>query len=112
MARVAAARILEARDLLMQFGGLKARNGVSITVRADEVLGLIGPNGSGKATLFNVITGIYAPTEGKIIFENGEITGKSPQEIARLGIIRTFQSSRLWLDLSVVDNVLMGMCMR
>ncbi|RKX86385.1 MAG: ABC transporter ATP-binding protein [Spirochaetes bacterium] len=105
-------KLLEANDIVMKFGGLKALNRVTLHVNEDEVLGLIGPNGSGKTTFFNVTTGIYRLTEGDILFANRSIVGKKPQEIAHMGIIRTFQTSRLWFDLSVLDNLLLGMYMR
>ena len=104
--------LLEASKIVMNFGGLKALNGVDVKVREKEILGLIGPNGSGKTTFFNVITGIYHLTSGSLNYKNRSIVRKTSQEIARLGIIRTFQSSRLWLDLSIMDNLLLGMWMR
>ena len=106
------APLLLAKDIVMQFGGLKALNGIEVEARNDEILGLIGPNGSGKTTFFNVATGIYTPTEGSIEFKGQNIAGKSCQEIAEMGIIRTFQTSRLWFDMSIIDNVLLGMFMR
>ena len=96
----------------MSFGGLKALNDVTVTLSNNEILGLIGPNGSGKTTFFNVTTGIYCPTEGSILFEDRDIAGATPQDIARGGVLRTFQSSRLWLELSILDNLLLGMWMR
>ncbi len=107
-----AIKLLEAKDIVVQFGGLKAINGVNLFVNRGEILGLIGPNGSGKTTFFNVVTGIYTVTQGDILFQGKSISGKKPQEIARLGIVRTFQNSRLWFDLSVLDNVILGMYMR
>ncbi|MGC9312932.1 MAG: ABC transporter ATP-binding protein [Sediminispirochaetaceae bacterium] len=106
------APLLLARDIVMQFGGLKALNGVEVEAKSDEILGLIGPNGSGKTTFFNVSTGIYTPTSGSIEFKGENIVGKSCQDIAKMGIIRTFQTSRLWFDMSIIDNVLLGMFMR
>ena len=105
-------KLLDARNVVMNFGGLKALDGVDVHVNENEILGLIGPNGSGKTTFFNVITGLYHLTDGEVFFEGMDITDKTPQEIARLGIIRTFQSSRLWFELSVLDNVILGMYMR
>jgi ABC-type branched-subunit amino acid transport system ATPase component len=96
----------------MEFGGLKALNGVDVEAKSGEILGLIGPNGSGKTTFFNVTTGIYTPTSGSIDFKGENIIGRTCQEIAGLGIIRTFQTSRLWFDMSIIDNVLLGMFMR
>jgi len=104
--------LLECEKLTVGFGGLIAVKEVDFSVGAGEVVGLIGPNGSGKSTLFNLITGIYLPTKGNTLFKGVPITGKSPAEISRMGIARTFQSSRLFLELSVLDNVLSGMWYR
>jgi len=104
--------LLKASDIVMQFGGLKALNGVSLEVHRDEILGLIGPNGSGKTTFFNIVTGIYKQTSGLVEFKGESLTGKTCQQIAQRGVIRTFQTSRLWFDLSIIDNVLLGMYMR
>ena len=97
--------ILEVRGLTRHFGGIKALEGVDFHLRRGELTGIIGPNGSGKTTLFNVITGIYRPDRGAVSLEGGEITGLPPDEIARRGIARTFQNTRLFRDLTVVDNV-------
>jgi ABC-type branched-subunit amino acid transport system ATPase component len=78
-------------------------------IKKNSIMGLIGPNGSGKTTIFNMLTGLYTPTSGDIFFEGESITRKSATEIARKGIARTFQSSRLCLDLSILDNVFIGM---
>jgi ABC-type branched-subunit amino acid transport system ATPase component len=96
-------------DLSISFGGLVAVDQVNMDISRGEILGLIGPNGSGKTTIFNLITGIYAPTAGDFFFEGASLLGESPHEIARRGIARTFQISRLCLDLSVLDNVFIGM---
>lgn len=104
--------LLSAQNIVMEFGGLKALNGVDVEAKSGEILGLIGPNGSGKTTFFNVTTGIYTPTSGSIDFKGENIIGRTCQEIAGLGIIRTFQTSRLWFDMSIIDNVLLGMFMR
>jgi branched-chain amino acid transport system ATP-binding protein/sulfate-transporting ATPase len=92
----------------MRFGGLTALDSLDLEVRQGEILGLVGPNGSGKTTLFNVLTGIYRPSAGIITFAGENITAGTPQEIHRRGIARTFQRSRLCLDLSVFDNIMMG----
>ena len=97
--------ILEVRDLTRHFGGIKALDGVDFRLGRGELAGIIGPNGSGKTTLFNVITGIYRPDRGTVSLEEGGITGLRPDEIARLGIARTFQNIRLFQNLSVLDNV-------
>jgi branched-chain amino acid transport system ATP-binding protein len=104
--------LLHASGIVMQFGGLKALNDIDVMVKENEVLGVIGPNGSGKTTFFNVITGIYTPTAGTIRFAGQNLAGLKPQEIARLGILRTFQNSRLWNELSILDNLLLGMWLK
>jgi len=102
-------RIFWTEDLSIAFGGLVAVDHVNIDVCPGEILGLIGPNGSGKTTIFNLIAGIYTPTAGNFFFEGESLLGKPPYAIARKGIARTFQISRLCLDLSVLDNVFIGM---
>lgn len=100
--------LLSCTGLTMRFGGLAALNKLDVQVEEGDVIGLVGPNGSGKTTFFNVLTGIYTPSEGHIVFDGKDITAKSPQEICRAGIARTFQRSRLCLELTVFDNVMMG----
>ena len=102
-------KIFWTEQLTIKFGGLVAVDEVDMDVREGEILGLIGPNGSGKTTIFNMITGLYTPTGGDFLFEGKSLLGWSPHEIARQGVARTFQSSRLCLDLSVLDNVFIGM---
>jgi ABC-type sugar transport system ATPase subunit len=104
--------LLECENLTVNFGGLVAVNEVDFSVQTGEVVGLIGPNGSGKSTLFNLITGIYPPSNGRTVFKDVPITGKTPAEISRMGVARTFQNSRLFLELSILDNVLSGMWYR
>src|SRR5713226_10651322 len=101
--------LLEARGLTVRFGGLIALDGVDLAVEPAETLGVIGPNGSGKTTFFNARTGLYAAAAGDIRFEGRSLVGLEPHAISRLGIARTFQSSRLCLGLSLLDNVLMDM---
>jgi ABC-type branched-subunit amino acid transport system ATPase component len=103
--------LLSARGLSMTFGGLRAIQELDFAVMAGEVVGLIGPNGSGKTTVFNVITGLYRATAGRILFGNDQINlvGKPPHAIAALGIARTFQNQRLFDRMSVLENVLVGM---
>lgn len=101
--------ILEARDVSIQFGGLKVIEGLSFSLAHGELLGLIGPNGAGKTTAFNLISGVYKPTRGQILLEQNAISGLSTYEIARLGIVRTFQNIRLFQSLSVLDNILVAM---
>ncbi len=98
--------ILEVRGLTKRFGGLAAVNDVSFDVRRDGIVGLIGPNGAGKTTVFNLVTGIYAPTFGTVEFDGRSIAGLAPFRIAEAGITRTFQNIRLFKNLSVFDNVL------
>lgn len=97
--------ILELKDLGIQFGGLKAVDKLNMTLYDNELIGLIGPNGAGKTTVFNMITGVYTPTEGDIVFRGERINGLPPFKVTRKGISRTFQNIRLFNDLSVLDNV-------
>lgn len=97
--------LLECKNVTKRFGGLVAVNGVNLTVNQGDLAGLIGPNGAGKTTVFNLLTGVYAPTDGEILFEGASVVGKKPYEIAQRGICRTFQNIRLFGDLSVIDNV-------
>jgi branched-chain amino acid transport system ATP-binding protein/sulfate-transporting ATPase len=100
--------LLACSGLTMFFGGLTALDSLDLEVNEGDILGLVGPNGSGKTTLFNVVTGIYRPGAGAVSFAGQDITALSPQEIYRRGIARTFQRSRLCLDLSVFDNIMIG----
>lgn len=104
--------LLRTREVSINFGGLWAVDGVDFSIGEGEIAGLIGPNGSGKTTFFNLISGIYAPTRGSIHFKGRDISRKGPHEVRNLGIARTFQSSRLCWNLSVVDNVLTGLLAR
>jgi branched-chain amino acid transport system ATP-binding protein len=100
--------LVQVQDVTMRFGGLTALDNLTLDIRAGEVLGLLGPNGSGKTTFFNVLTGIYKASAGAIRFNDKLLTGLSPQEIYRAGISRTFQRSRLSLPLTVFDNIVIG----
>jgi branched-chain amino acid transport system ATP-binding protein/sulfate-transporting ATPase len=100
--------LLEARNLSKRFGGVVALDRLDLSVAANEILGLIGPNGSGKTTFFNVVTGIYAPDEGSVSFDGEDVTAFSPRAVYRAGIARTFQRSRLSLSLSIFDNIMIG----
>ncbi|PKU22397.1 ABC transporter ATP-binding protein [Telmatospirillum siberiense] len=100
--------LLKVAGVTRRFGGLTALDGLDLDVGAGEILGLIGPNGSGKTTFFNVITGVFPPNAGSIHFGGHDITGFAPPAIYRAGIARTFQRSRLCLELSVLDNILIG----
>lgn len=101
--------LLRADKVLMQFGGLKALNQVSLDVARGSVHGLIGPNGSGKSTMMNVLTGIYKPTAGKVEFGGAAITGQTPAQIALGGIARTFQNVQLFGEMTATENVLVGL---
>lgn len=101
--------LLEVDGLTIRFGGLTAVDRVSFDLEADRILAIIGPNGAGKTTIFNMITGIYVPSEGTIRFRGAVLNRVAPHRIARMGIARTFQASRLFANLSVLDNVVLGM---
>jgi len=97
--------LLELRRGTIRFGGLTAVSALDLAVEREELVGLIGPNGAGKTTVFNLITGVYQPTEGKILFNGRSIVGQRPHEITEHGAARTFQNIRLFPSLSVFDNV-------
>jgi len=99
---------LSVRDLSVNFGGLRAVDGVSFTIETGRIHGLIGPNGAGKTTIFNCVTGFYRPGSGTIRFLDHDITGLRPDQVARRGIARTFQNVQLFPSLSVLDNVLVA----
>ncbi|MGH6738816.1 MAG: ABC transporter ATP-binding protein, partial [Bradyrhizobium sp.] len=100
--------LLEARGVGRRFGGVVALDSLDLSVAANEILGLIGPNGSGKTTFFNVITGIYAADTGSLVFDGIDITKASSRAVHQLGVSRTFQRSRLSLPLSIFDNIMIG----
>jgi branched-chain amino acid transport system ATP-binding protein len=100
--------ILAAEQVTMKFGGLVAVNQVNFNIERGDITSIIGPNGAGKTTFFNMLTGIYTPTLGRIIFNLQDITGYSPDRLTKLGIARTFQNLRLFGNMSVIDNVLVG----
>ena len=102
------ADLLEVSDVSVRFGGISALAGVSVSVAEGETLAVIGPNGSGKTSLFNCITGIYRPTAGTVVFRGEPLLGRSPDAITALGIARTFQNLRLFHNMSVLDNLLVG----
>jgi ABC-type branched-subunit amino acid transport system ATPase component len=101
--------LLQTRELTINFGGLAAVNGVDFSIDEGDVIGMIGPNGSGKTTFFNLLTGIYKPTAGRITYRGENLAGLPAFKISQRGIARTFQNNRLFLNLSVLDNVLIGM---
>jgi len=100
--------LLEVNNVTKRFGGLTALDQVSFSVNENEIHGLIGPNGAGKSTMFKNIAGFYSPTTGDILFSGQSITGKSPNRVASLGVVRTFQETTLFQELSVFQNVLVG----
>lgn len=103
-----AGALLRCERIERSFGGLRALGGVSLDVDREEIVGLVGPNGSGKTTVVNVITGFYPPERGRVLFAGEDITGARPHRVARSGIARTFQNLALFRGLSVLDNVLLG----
>ena len=105
----APAELLVAQGVLMQFGGLKALNGVDLRIARGSVHGLIGPNGSGKSTMMNVLTGIYEPTAGTITFAGRKVEGRTPSDIALSGIARTFQNVQLFGEMTALQNVMVGL---
>jgi branched-chain amino acid transport system ATP-binding protein len=100
------AKLLELRDVSLHFGGLRVIDGLSLHVDEREIVSVIGPNGAGKTTLFNLITGVYRPDEGDILLDDESIVGMSPHVIARRGVARTFQTLRLFLNMTVKENVM------
>ena len=101
--------LLEAKNLGISFGGLRAVDDFNIKIEKGSLYGLIGPNGAGKTTVFNLLTGVYKPTEGIITLDGKDVTGKKTIEINQAGIARTFQNIRLFKELSVLDNVKAGL---
>ncbi len=99
--------VLEARGVIMRFGGLTAVNKVDLSVREGEIVGLIGPNGAGKTTFFNCLTGLYKPTEGQVTF-NGAILPPKPRAVVIAGMARTFQNIRLFNNMTALENVMVG----
>ena len=101
--------LLEARNLTIAFGGLRAVDNFNISIEKGQLYGLIGPNGAGKTTVFNLLTGVYKPNEGIITLDGKDITAKKTIDINKEGIARTFQNIRLFKELSVIDNVKVGL---
>src|SRR5271154_4780722 len=98
--------LLVAKDISKRFGGVQALSDVTFTINHGEIYGLIGPNGAGKTSLFNVLTGIYAPDGGEFVFDGLPLTGLKPNQVADRGIARTFQNIRLFANLSALENVM------
>lgn len=101
--------LLEVRNLGISFGGLRAVDGFNLSIEKGQLYGLIGPNGAGKTTIFNMLTGVYKPSDGWIKLDGTDLTGRSTIEINKAGIARTFQNIRLFTDLTVLDNVKVGL---
>ena len=101
--------LLEVSNLGISFGGLRAVDGFEVKIEKNELYGLIGPNGAGKTTVFNMLTGVYKPDMGKISLDGVDITGKKTIDIKKAGIARTFQNIRLFTEMSVLDNVKIGL---
>ncbi len=101
--------LLETKGLTIRFGGLAAVSEVDLKIEQGELYGLIGPNGAGKTTIFNLLTGVYQPTEGEIWLDGKRIDGKKAIQINRLGIARTFQNIRLFAEMTVLENVMVGL---
>ena len=101
--------MLEVNHLAIQFGGLRAVDGFNMTIEKGQLYGLIGPNGAGKTTVFNLLTGVYKPDSGKVLLDGKDLTGKKNIEISKAGIARTFQNIRLFKELTVLDNVKVGL---
>jgi branched-chain amino acid transport system ATP-binding protein len=100
--------LVEVNHLAIQFGGIRAVDGVSFEISAGEIYTIIGPNGAGKTTIFNLISRIYDPLDGTIVFNGQDITHEQPHRIAQLGIARTFQNIELFENATVLDNLLLG----
>ena len=98
--------VLQLQSLSLSFGGLRALSELDLQLRDREIVSIIGPNGAGKSTVFNVITGVYEPSAGDVVFAGRSIAGLAPHSIARMGVARTFQSLRLFLNMSVMENVM------
>lgn len=101
--------VLKIEDLGISFGGLKAVQGLNLEIKKKQLYGLVGPNGAGKTTVFNMLTGVYHPTTGKFYLDGEDLTGKSQETINHRGIARTFQNIRLFNNMSVIRNVLVGL---
>jgi branched-chain amino acid transport system ATP-binding protein len=103
--------LLRVERLGKSFGGLRAVQEVDLEVAPGKITAIIGPNGAGKTTFFNLVSGFYRPTEGRIVFDGEDVTGLPPHRMARRGVARTFQTTRLFPEASVLDNVIVGRCL-
>ena len=101
--------ILDVRELGIDFGGLTAVDGFNLMIGRNEITGLIGPNGAGKTTVFNLLTNVYQPTRGSILIDGMPTAGKKTYQVNRMGVARTFQNIRLFKELSVIDNIKVGL---
>ena len=104
--------LLKVHNLTVQFGGIKALSAIDFEMEEQEILSIIGPNGAGKTTLFNCVSGVYRPTRGDVLFAGESLLGLSPDRIAQRGIGRTFQNIRLFNNMSVLDNLMLGRHMK
>ena len=104
--------LLKVHNLTVQFGGIKALSAIDFEMEEKEILSIIGPNGAGKTTLFNCVSGVYRPTGGEVLFAGESLIGLSPDRIAQRGIGRTFQNIRLFNNMSVLDNLMLGRHMK
>jgi branched-chain amino acid transport system ATP-binding protein len=102
------ATIYEVQDATLKFGGVTAISQINLKVRSDEILAIIGPNGAGKTSLLNALSGFYRPQQGKLLFEGQNVTGRRPNQLARLGVCRTFQGAHLFSGLTVNENIMTG----
>jgi branched-chain amino acid transport system ATP-binding protein len=102
--------LLEVEGISKTFGGLRAVSNVSFSIRPGQIVGLIGPNGAGKSTVFNLINGVFPPTEGRVTFDGHDITGRAPYHVVRLGLARTHQIVRPLNDMTVLENCVVGAC--
>jgi branched-chain amino acid transport system ATP-binding protein len=100
--------LLETKNLTKHFGGLKALEGIDVRVERERIVSIIGPNGAGKTTFFNCITGIYRPTQGRVVFTDRDVTSMAPHDITALGVARTFQNIRLFGGMTCLENVMVA----
>jgi branched-chain amino acid transport system ATP-binding protein len=104
--------VLETKDVTRSFGAVKAADHLSVQLHEEQVVGIVGPNGSGKTTFVNIVTGYVKPTQGQVLFREREVTGLDPRELTKLGITRSFQIPQLYTQLSVLENMLIALSIR